>query len=172
MSSKSYGFSFELLRCSGCMACVTACMDQNDIAGEGPSFRQVSKIEKEYDDMPAIGFVSLACFHCAEAPCLHVCPSGAIFRDEDNGIVGVNQDLCIGCHACVMACPFGAPKFYADGKMMKCNMCEERVANNMDPACVHTCATRALEFGTIEELTEKKAKKVGRKIFQPYHDIY
>ena len=71
-------------------------MDQNDLPGDGPSFRQISKIEKgDYPDLQ-LSFVSLACFHCSDAPCLNVCPKDAISRDEEWGNFDVDQDLCSG----------------------------------------------------------------------------
>lgn len=162
------GFSFDLSRCSGCFACVVACMDQNDLPGDGPSFRQISKIEKgDYPDLQ-LSFVSLACFHCSDAPCLNVCPKDAIFRDEEMGIIDVDQDLCIGCRACAMVCPFGAPQFRAGEKMSKCNFCVDRITHNMEPACVRTCPTRALGFGSSEELSRQKADKAAVKILDGF----
>ena len=163
---KQLGFSFDMSRCSGCMACVVACMDQNDIPGDAQSFRQVIKLEQgEYPD-PQLAFVALACFHCSEAPCLQVCPKGAIYRDDETGVVDVDEELCIGCRACAMVCPYGAPRFNAGEKMSKCNFCIDRVAYGMEPACVRTCTTRALGFGPMEELSREKAEKASVRILK------
>ncbi len=162
------GFSFDLSRCTGCMACVVACMDQNDLPGDGPSFRQVTKLETGTYPSAQLHFVSLACFHCTDAPCVNVCPKGAIFMDTDGGLIHVDQDLCIGCRACAMVCPFGAPRFYPGEKMQKCNFCADRVAHGMEPACVHTCTTKALGFGPIDELSKKKAQKASVKILEGF----
>ena len=87
---EQFGFSFDMSRCSGCMACVVACMDQNDLNGDGPSFRQVVRLEKgEYPDT-RLSFVSLACFHCSDAPCMNVCPKSAISVNPEKGMV-VNE---------------------------------------------------------------------------------
>jgi anaerobic dimethyl sulfoxide reductase subunit B len=161
-----YGFSFDLSRCSGCMACVVACMDQNDLPEDGLSFRQVSKLEKGEYPSAQVHYVSLACFHCTDAPCLNVCPKGAIFRDPDWGVVDVDENLCIGCRTCAMVCPFGAPRFHPGRKMQKCNFCIDRIAHGMDPACVHTCTTRALGFGPMEDLGKKKANQASAKILE------
>jgi len=163
-----HGFSFDMSRCSGCMACVVACQDQNDIPEDGQSFRQVIKMEQGAYPSAQIAFVSLACFHCSDAPCLQVCPKGAIFRDEASGNIDVDKDLCIGCRACAMVCPFGAPRFTVGEKMEKCNFCIDRVTYGMDPACVHTCTTRALGFGPLEELSRKKAEKASVKILKGF----
>lgn len=167
MTTQQIVFTFDLTRCSGCMACVVACMDQNDISDDGPSFRQVSQLEKGEYPSASVSFVSLACFHCSDAPCMAVCPKGAISRNPDQcGAIDVDDDLCIGCRVCAMVCPFGAPKFRAGEKMSKCNFCSERVANGngMEPACVRTCPTKALGFGTTEELSKKKSEKASLKI--------
>jgi len=160
-------FSFDVSRCSGCMACVVACMDQNDLPGDdGVSFRHVTKLEQGHYPAAKISFVSLACQHCGDAPCSMACPTNAIFRTREDGSIDVNEEFCIGCHSCVQVCPFGAPQFPEEGKMSKCNRCFERVENGMEPACVHTCTTRALGFGTMEELSEEKAGKASVRILE------
>jgi anaerobic dimethyl sulfoxide reductase subunit B len=113
-------FSFDVSRCSGCMACTVACQDQNDFAAdEMVAFRHVTKYEEgQYPEARIVHF-SLSCQHCGDAPCLAVCPTGAIFREQGDGAVRVDRDLCVGCHSCELACPFGAPKFPQDGKMAK-----------------------------------------------------
>ena len=164
--SPQLAFSFDLSRCSGCMACVVACMDQNDIPPDGLSYRQLFKLEKGQYPSVRLAFVTLACFHCNDAPCVLVCPREAIFRDEVSGVIGVDEDLCIGCRACAMVCPFGAPRFRDGGAMHKCNLCIDRVAQNLEPACVRTCTTKALGFGSTEELSRKNAEKVSVMILK------
>jgi Fe-S-cluster-containing dehydrogenase component len=93
-----------------------------------------------------------------------VCPTKAIFRNPRTGAVDVNRDACIGCHSCAMVCPFGAPQFFTQGKMYKCDLCMERVMHGMEPACVRTCTTRALGFGSMKELAEKKAEEASIRI--------
>ena len=161
---KQLGFSFDMSRCSGCMACVVACMDQNDLPGNGVTFRHVSQLEKGGYPSVRISWVSLSCQNCSDAPCMVVCPSKAIFRNPHKGIVDVNKEACIGCHSCAMVCPFGAPQFPVEGKMSKCDLCIERVTYGLEPACVHTCTTRALGFGSMKELAERKAQKASVRI--------
>jgi len=143
------------------MACVVACMDENDIEPDGLSYRQLIKLERGQFPSARIAFVSLACFHCSDAPCAKVCPKEAIFRDEAAGVIDVDESLCIGCHACAMVCPFGAPRFTTAEPMRKCNLCADRLAQNQEPACVQTCTTRALSFGSLEELSRKNAQKAS-----------
>lgn len=146
------GFSLNVSRCSGCMACVVACMDQNDLPENGPGFRHVASIETGSYPSAEISFASISCFNCGNAPCVIVCPTGAIKRRSQDGIVQVNPDLCIGCRSCLTVCPFGAPGFLEGNKMSKCNSCLERVDHGLEPACVRICPTRALGFGPVDEL--------------------
>ena len=162
------GFSFDISRCSGCMACIVACMDQNDLPGNGVAFRHVIQLERGDYPSVRISFVSLSCQNCSDAPCMVVCPSKAIFRNARNGIVDVNKDACIGCHSCAMVCPFGTPQFLAEGKMSKCDLCIDRVTHGMEPACVHTCTTRALDFGPMEELAKRRAGKASKRIAESF----
>ena len=163
------GFSFDISRCSGCMACMVACMDQNDLPGNGATFRHVTGLEKNGSPGVTISFLSLACLHCGDAPCIMACPTGAIYKREEDGIVNVHQDLCVGCHSCALACPFGAPQFPDGGKMNKCNFCLERVEQGMEPACVRACPTKALGFGPVNELSGEKADRASRAILSSFY---
>ena len=165
-------FDIDLDRCVGCYACVVACMDQNDIvphASDAPDatdfmWRDVTSLS----DKDQIRYVSLACMHCDDAPCVTACPTGAVFRDAESCFVEWNKSKCIGCHSCVMACPFGAPKFDGDGKMEKCTGCAVRVENGLVPACVRICPTRALKFDTVENI--EKGKKL-RSLTRIFHGV-
>jgi Fe-S-cluster-containing dehydrogenase component len=149
-------FSFDASRCSGCFACVVACQDQNDSI-PGVAFRTVTRHEEKHPQETRITFFSLSCFHCGDAPCTMVCPTGALFRHAADGVVDLNRDLCVGCHSCLLACPFGSPKFASDGKMAKCDLCKTRIDHDMEPACVRVCPTGALGFGTTKALSDQKA---------------
>jgi anaerobic dimethyl sulfoxide reductase subunit B len=158
----SHAFYLDLSRCTGCFACAVACMDQNDIeAGVEPTaWRQVFAVETGSGDQARVRYVSIACMHCEDAPCLMACPGGAITREPDTGIVKVAPELCIGCHSCSIACPFGVPRFGSDGIMQKCDLCSVRLENGLEPACVRVCPTGALLHGAPNQLAldvEKKA---------------
>lgn len=142
-------FEFIPEKCSACGACAVACMDQNDIdipGGETP-FRLVARREvngtSEYS--------SSACRHCADAPCAAVCPTGAMFRDEETGLVLSDRVRCVGCRRCAGACPYGAVSFFrrsgeTRAKAEKCHGCRGRVLSGLLPACVKACPVEALLF--------------------------
>jgi anaerobic dimethyl sulfoxide reductase subunit B len=162
-----YAFSFDVSRCSGCMACTVACQDQNDfVSDDVVAFRHVTKYEQGLFPAAQIFHFSLSCQHCGDAPCLTVCPTGAIFREAEDGTVLVNRNLCVGCHSCELACPFGAPKFPEDGKAAKCDLCHVRREHDLKPACVLICPTQALDVGPIEELSKRKAEKASVMIMK------
>ena len=153
------------------MACVVACQDENDLSGDTLSFIQVTRSEKGRYPTASLSFLALACLHCGDAPCLMVCPTGAIYKRDRDGIVDVNQDLCVGCHSCALACPFGAPKYLENGKMSKCHFCVARIERGMEPACVRVCPTRAIGFGTMDSLSRQKVEKASKFILEPLMKI-
>jgi anaerobic dimethyl sulfoxide reductase subunit B (iron-sulfur subunit) len=169
-----YGFYIDIEKCSGCYACAVACMDQNDLLVEGKggnAWRRVYKVESGVYPEVTISFITLSCMHCRDAPCVMGCPTGALSQDIVSGMVTINTGICIGCHSCAIACPFGAPRFGRDEKMQKCNMCLERVNHGLEPACVHTCTTKALKFGTINEILNEVGSGVANKLLPPYRLI-
>lgn len=105
-----------------------------------------------------------SCFHCTEAGCAMVCPTGAL-KIQPNGVVSVNKEICIGCQYCQIACPFDVPRYYGVGddtaKIDKCTMCWDRLENGMKPACVTTCQPGALHFGPRDEMIKIGKERVA-----------
>ena len=151
----------DIERCVGCGACAVACMDQNDIYPEKGqlAFRRIYQVEEGQFPNASIHYVSIACLHCEDSPCIIACPTGAITKDKNTKAVIVNQDLCIGCHSCALACPFGVPRYDLEEKMQKCNLCTERVEAGLQPACVRVCPFQALRFEPINKIQEEKQFK-------------
>ncbi|MEM6666061.1 MAG: 4Fe-4S dicluster domain-containing protein, partial [Pseudomonadota bacterium] len=108
-----------------------------------------------------------SCLHCEDAPCVTVCPTGASYKRADDGIVLVDEDMCIGCGLCAWACPYGAREMdAAEGVMKKCTLCVDRIYNeDMDeedrvPACVRTCPANARHFGDLADPTSEVSQMV------------
>ena len=160
-----YGFYVNTEICTGCKACMTACMDRNDLAGD-------EKIRKVYefaggdytlDENGAYAntafayYVSLTCQQCDNPACVAACPTGAMQKYAD-GIVRSDHEVCIGCGSCATACPYGHPFVSAElKKSIKCVLCTDEASEDgaPHPACATACPVRALEFGPIDELREK-----------------
>jgi formate dehydrogenase iron-sulfur subunit len=100
------------------------------------------------------------CKHCTHAACLDVCPTGALFRTEFDTVV-VQADVCNGCGYCVPACPYGViDQRKGDGRVFKCTMCYDRLKVGEQPACAKACPTESIQFGPLEELRERAARRV------------
>jgi Fe-S-cluster-containing dehydrogenase component len=165
----THAFHLDLDRCTGCMACAVACMDQNDLAvsgadGGATAWRRVFQLENGAAPDARIRYVSLACMHCEDAPCIVSCPTGAIGRDAATRAVKVDAELCIGCHSCSIACPFGIPRFGKDGVMQKCDLCSARLEAGLEPACVRVCPTLALRQGDPNQLSLDVEKKAASRL--------
>lgn len=159
-----YMFLLDTKKCIGCGACAVACMDQNDIdvqAGEKP-YRQCFSVEMGTDPGAKVSYLSMACMHCADAPCIQGCPVGCLKKDEETGFTVYDSTNCIGCHSCAMACPFSAPCFNNDGKMTKCNGCVDRVKEGLLPACVRVCPFGALQLVSEEEYASMTRGKTAK----------
>ncbi|MGH9106160.1 MAG: 4Fe-4S dicluster domain-containing protein [Acidimicrobiales bacterium] len=101
------------------------------------------------------------CKHCTHAACLDVCPTGAIFRSEFGSVV-VQEDVCNGCGYCVPACPYGViAQRPGDGRAWKCTLCYDRLRDGLEPACAKACPTQSIQFGELDELRERAARRLA-----------
>ena len=157
-----YAFYFDSSRCLQCFACEIACKSAHGLAPgvnaepgtQGPRWRRVVTIDPLSGGDTPVQYFSMSCMHCGKPACEAVCPTGAIHKREEDGIVVVDPSKCIGCHYCFFACPFGVPQYGDDGTMQKCNLCLERLEEGQQPACVEQCCGGAIHFGTLEELSK------------------
>ncbi len=159
-----YGFYIDTTRCTGCKTCELSCKDDNDL-DIGVNWRRIyeygggSWVQNEDGTWNQDVFayhVSISCNHCDQPACTKACPTGAMHKREQDGLVAVNAEVCVGCRYCEMACPYGAPQFDPEKKLMtKCDGCFDRVEQGLQPICVGSCPLRALEFGPIDELRAK-----------------
>jgi molybdopterin-containing oxidoreductase family iron-sulfur binding subunit len=177
-----YGMVFDLRRCIGCNACVVACKQENTLP-DGVFFTRT--LSEQYGVYPNVNrvYIPTLCNHCENAPCEKVCPSGATYTRED-GIVMVDNDKCIGCNSCAVACPYDQRSvitadsleegLFGDGQLTpfeeqgydrftpgtvtKCDFCSGRVDAGLEPACVVTCPTDARIFGDLDDPESKPSK--------------
>lgn len=159
---KRAAFHFDSGACSGCKTCQVACKDKNDLA-VGQLWRRVYEVtgggwQKRgaawQQDVFAYN-LSISCNHCEDPPCVENCPTGALAR-RDDGIVTLDQNTCMGCKYCSWSCPYGAPQFNPDKRVMgKCDMCADYVDAGKNPSCVDACPMRALDFGEYDELLDR-----------------
>ncbi len=167
-------------RCAeGCDACVTACSDENGLKGFGRPQTDAQWIRKVTLRDPKTGATQslpVMCQHCAEPPCVDVCPTGASFKRAD-GIVLVDKHICIGCRYCMLACPYKARSFvhetltgqkpYAPrgkGTVESCTFCVHRLDTGRPPACVEACfktAAGALTFGDMNDPNSNISKALA-----------
>jgi formate dehydrogenase iron-sulfur subunit len=167
----------DVTTCIGCKGCQVACSEWNDIRDD------VGSCVGVYDnptDLSAQAWTVMrfaeveeqgklewlirkdGCMHCADPGCLKACPSPGAIIQYKNGIVDFHQENCIGCGYCVTGCPFNVPRISKeDSKAYKCTLCSDRVAVGQEPACVKTCPTGAIQFGSKEDMKEIAAERVA-----------
>lgn len=138
---------FDGARCTGCGACAVGCMDLHGAAPQRePPLMSVRLMEEKTGDGFSYAGVREACRHCGAPACVRACKTGAVRLDRETGLTAIEPQLCAGCRACFAACPFGVPKFGADGRMLKCDGCFERVRRGQAPVCAAACPFGALTF--------------------------
>lgn len=185
-----YGMVINLTRCIGCNACTLACKQEH---GTGPEVFYSRVIVSEAGKYPNAKLTSLPllCNHCSDPACANVCPVGAT-KKQSNGIVTVDPNLCIGCRYCQAACPYDARQFvpttsagyfpdkggltdwekaaYAQhtaGTVEKCDFCQARLAQGLQPACVATCVGAARIFGDLDDPNSEVSKLIIAKNAKP-----
>ena len=152
-------------KCIGCHACTTACKSENEVP-VGVTRTYVKSVDVGVFPQARRAFQVTRCNQCTDAPCVTACPTQAMFRRED-GIVDFDKSVCIGCKACMAACPYDAifinPE---DHSAEKCNMCAHRLDIGLEPACVTVCPTEAILVGDLNDPTSPVAQIVAREPVQ------
>ena len=168
-----YSMVIDLDSCIGCHSCAVACKQENNI-GLGMFYNKVHTIGPSgtYPDLEMY-YLPVACQHCENPECVHVCPTGASYKRED-GIVLVDHSKCVGCQLCVMACPYGVRAYDADkdkGIIEKCTMCAHRIDAGDVPACVFHCPGQARHFGDVDDPESEVSKLLAAKTNHKLVDV-
>jgi sulfur reductase FeS subunit len=185
MGIPHYAMVIDLNTCVGCNSCMAACAMENETPVWSNKWRTyVHDIEVGSGDDIRRRFFPRLCNHCDNPPCMSVCPTGAT-RKMDNGIVLVDDEACMGCGACAMACPydarydfnyddvsrgmefFGTLSRRTSPSMDKCSFCAHRVAQGLKPACVQTCVGSARMFGDLADPKDPITKLVAGGVAKP-----
>lgn len=192
-TKKKLGLVIDLDICVGCHACAVSCKEWNtqgysaplndeDAYGADPHGSWLNRIhayEADIEGERSTVHFPRSCLHCEEPACVTVCPTGASYKREEDGIVLVNPDTCIGCKLCSWACPYGAREYdYSHGVMKKCTLCVDRIYNeNLEevdrvPACVKACPTGARAFGDLgdkdSDVSKLVAERQGYGLFEEF----
>jgi len=183
---EAMGLLYDATLCVGCKACMAACKEANN---NPPEFNTVDKLwdtpldtsgytfniikmyrngtmETKDAEINGYAFMKTSCMHCADPSCVSACPVSAMTKNAENGIVEYNPDKCIGCRYCVVACPFGIPKFQLDdpfGRIGKCELCRHRHKDGHYSACAEVCPTGATLFGRTDDLLAEAKRRLALK---------
>ena len=153
----NYGFAIDLRKCIGCHACTIACKAEHQIP-VGVNRCWVKTVEKGSFPQTQRFFFPVLCNQCDAAPCMRICPTHALYKRRD-GIVDLDPGACIGCRACMVACPYD--QLFIDPNTHtaeKCNFCANRVEQQLLPACVSVCPTECRIFGDLDDPASEVAR--------------
>lgn len=160
-----YIMRLDLRRCINCKACEVHCKSQHNVP-QGVKLGvlvTVRPTEASKDSKIISAFTP--CFHCAQPWCVAVCPTGAMVRREEDGIVYVKKELCVGCKACTVVCPWRVPQWdETSGRILKCDYCRDRLEAGLKPACVTACTAHALSFGSPNEDAIRTRESFGKAL--------
>jgi Fe-S-cluster-containing dehydrogenase component len=183
-TEKQLGLVIDLDICVGCHACAVNCKEWNTagyhapltdktpygVEATGVWFNRIHSFETKDDLGSRTVYFPKSCLHCEDAPCVTVCPTGASYKRTEDGIVMVDESMCIGCKLCSWSCPYGAREFDDDaGVMKKCTLCVDRIYNqnlpeaDRIPACVSTCPASARHFGDFADPNSDVSKMTAAR---------
>ena len=158
----------DITKCIGCYECVAACKQAHNLEPDYPrTFHRIDGLSSrnwtsivQKDDKH---FVRKQCRHCLEPACVSACPVGALIKTPEGPVI-YDADKCIGCRYCMIACPYGIPRYDWDSPVpyiKKCTLCYERIVKGIQPACTEVCPTGATIFGEREELLAEAKRRIA-----------
>lgn len=154
-----YGMAIDTTRCVGCQTCAISCKISNKVPGTAHRCH-VDNLFESLDvyqvggtfPSTTLAFRPRLCNHCEDPACVRNCPTAAMHKDADTGLVLVDKDRCIGCGYCAWSCPYGAPSMDDENHVMdKCTFCIERTTQGKKPYCVESCPANARIFGDLND---------------------
>ena len=152
----------DMKKCIGCKACEVQCKANKDASPKARMCQVVEVGPKMVSGHPRTSFIFMPCFHCENPWCVAACPTGAMQIRNEDGVVLVEKDLCVGCKTCISACPWGAPQWVSkSGKVIKCDYCADRLAKGLKPACVTVCPTGCLQFDLPENIPSIRRRRAA-----------
>lgn len=147
---EQYRFHFDMTKCIGCKCCVVACNEQNGNPA-AINWRRVGEIEGGHYPHTQRHYLSMGCNHCLEPACMIGCPVEAYTKDAATGVVVHSADTCIGCQYCTWNCSYGVPQYNPErGVVGKCDLCHNRLADGMAPACASACPEGAIAIEIVD----------------------
>jgi len=167
MEKKNKVIVVNIEKCLACKSCEVACVlvhSKSKVLEQAVA--ELPRPQRMVTVEPAGEFaVPIQCRHCEAAPCVEICPTGAIRQQDEKGPVIVDQELCIGCKLCMLICPFGVLRISTEGRaVIKCDMCLERMEKDQEPACVEACITGALKLVSLEEVMKSKRQEASKQL--------
>lgn len=183
--SDAVGLLYDSTLCIGCKTCMVACREANGLAPDTSwsnglyqaplDLNEKTKtVIKLYEEGGSRAFVKAQCMHCVDPACAEACMLGA-FKKREFGIVSYDASLCVGCRYCEVACPYNVPKFEwskAAPKMVKCELCRDRLAVGKQPACTEVCPRKAVIYGKREDLLKEAKQRLAANPGKYVQKIY
>ncbi len=145
-----FAMTMDTRKCVGCSACVVACKNENQVPAGHARDWVVQEVGGRFPNL-WMEIRSERCNHCEDAPCVKTCPTGASYVAQPGGVVMVHGNKCIGCKACITACPYDARFVHPEGYVTKCTFCHHRTSKGGQPACASVCPTFSLQFGDLDD---------------------